>query len=102
MILTFNPDGTTDGFNNPETVEFLEKLGDTVFRQEAKMTSHRLSQDMMFFAIWDEAGHKCPLCQEKKNAFVEIINERRLQKPKVILICKDCLGTMHQALLGVG
>jgi hypothetical protein len=98
MIIQFNTDGTTDGFNNLETVQFLQSIGDIVFQQNAKMTTHKLSKDVSFVAIWDEVGHECPLCLIKKNTLIEVINESNLKNPKILLICKECLNSMHQVL----
>lgn len=102
MILTFNPDGTTVGFNDNETKNFLAKIGDTVFSENADMTRFQLSKNVVVFGIYDQSGHKCPLCCEKKHALVEVINEACLKNPKMFRACYDCLQAMYSTRLYLG
>lgn len=88
------------GLNNDETRNYLEKIGDVVFSEKAKVEMTFMSNDILAVKVHDESGHRCQLCKKTKRAFIEIINEARLEKPLVMRACSDCLGDLTDWLKG--
>jgi hypothetical protein len=90
MILQFNPDGTSEGFNISGTVDLLDQIGEEiVFREEAIINRTQLGNMLYSMEIYDKSGHNCELCKEKKNAFVMIVDEA-LPYEKQVLSCTEC------------
>ena len=106
MLLKFKPDGTCAGFSIPKQFELMNKyllnIGDEL-KQEIVPTIKvtKFTDTLYFLAVNDGISHKCSLCQEFKNDFVEIIDEKNLQKPKVILMCETCVNLMYYTLVKI-
>jgi len=100
MILQFNPDGTSEAYNLPETTAILDQIGDVEFREEATLTKKvsTLAPNVYSMEIYDKSGHICEHCKQKKNSFTAFTCEESLDSLYFFIACADCITNIRHEL----